>query len=245
MTQQEVNEEISILKKKMLYFLYGAILTLIVLLFVQKCTPEPSIGKVTITTKEVKGKFSAVKPVHDKISTTAIGQNLSKNDKSKNDKSKNDKNKRIEQYENSEQFFLKKKIDSLLVINKKIENDFANMPDSAKIYEYKKAIQLNKFSQTFDDKNITIDVSGVSRGTVENIKADYTIKPQKQEVPIKQRVFALKTGFEYGNTTTLTNSVFKGNIEVENKKGNSFGVSYDTDGRYWIRYSKTVFEIKR
>lgn len=235
MTQTEIDTEIKELKHKLFYFLYGAIMTIIVVSFIQKCTPEANRTTTTVTTKTVTGKFQSQKPINKPIGQKTSGQNLSKNDKSKGKQSTNDN---FNQSQDS-------LISELLAENEKLSRDYYLQSDSIKRGLYEKAIRLNKFSQTFDDQYLKIDVYGVSRGTVESMKADYTIKPQKQEVPIKKRVFALKTGVEYGNTTTLSNSVFKGNLEFENKKGNSFSFSYDTDSRYWLGYKKTIFEIKR
>lgn len=234
MTQTEIDIQIQELKHKLSYFLYGSLFTMIILFFVQKCTPEPSIANTqTITTKEVKGKFEAVKPVHEPIEKSSltenlpIGQNLSKNDKSKES--------------DSEKKALQDKIELLLDFNAQLEELYLKASQPKKDSLYKESIQLNKFSQTFDDENVKIDVSGIARGTVQSIKADYNIKKQ----PIKERVFALKTGVEYGNTTTLSNSVFKGNLEFENKKGNSFSYGYDTNHTHWLGAKITIFEIKR
>jgi len=232
MTQHEIDTEISQLKSKLAYFFYGAAFVLLMMFFVQKCTPEPT----TVKTEEVKGKFEAVKPKNEPIINTEplknvpIRQKLSKNDKSKNDNV---------QY-NAQNDSL---ISELLKENELLSRAYYDQNDSIKKGMFEKAIQLNKFSQTFDDQNVKIDVSGVARGTVESIKTDYTIK--SKQIPIKQRVFALKTGVEYGNTTSLSNSVFKGNLEFENKKGNSYNISYDTDSRYWLGAKFTIFEIKR
>lgn len=188
-----------------------------------------------VVVPEQKGSFKTNKvknePIIKSVTITqnGIGQKLSKNERSK------------EGPENNQ--FLDKKIDSLLKVNAYLLGLFEKSKGHQKDSLYQKAIQLNKFSHPFEDDKVKIDVSGISRGPVEAIKIDYTFK--EQQIPIKERVFALKTGVEYGNTTSLSNSVFKGNLEFENKKGNSYSISYDTDSRYWIGAKFTIFTIKR
>lgn len=214
---------------KFLKWLGIAVVIMLILMLFKKCNSnEPKITLQKVTTKEVKGGFESVTPKNNRIADvgkTIKGQNLS----------------------NSENAFLQEQIDKLLAENQKQSEEFAKSNDSLQKLLYEKAIQLNEFSQTFDDDKVKIDVSGIAQGTVKSMKANYTIKPQTIEVPVKQkeRVFALKTGIEYGNSIELNKGVFKGNLEFENRKGNSYGIGYDTDKRIYIGYKVTIFDIKR
>ncbi|EKT4500935.1 hypothetical protein JE952_002059 [Flavobacterium psychrophilum] len=194
-----------------------------------KCNRGVTVQKVT--TKEVSGSFKPKDVVNKPIYTGV--------------KTKKQPYINSEQLKNDE--FLQNEIDRLLAENKKQLNEFSNANDSLQLLLYEKSIQLNEFAQTFDDDKIKIDVSGLSQGTVKNIKANYTIKSQKIDVVVKQkeRIFALKTGAEYGNSRELNKGVLKGNLEFENRKGKSYSISYDTDKRIWIGCKLTLFEIKR
>ncbi|QRE03504.1 hypothetical protein [Flavobacterium psychrophilum] len=193
-----------------------------------KCNRSTTTQKVT--TKEVSGSFKLKDVVNKPIYTVV--------------KTKKQPYINSEQLKNDE--FLQNEIDRLLAENKKQLNEFANANDSLQLLLYEKSIQLNEFSQTFDDDKIKIDVSGLSQGTIKNIKANYTIKSQKIDVVVKkERIFALKTGLEYGNSIELNKGLFKANLEFENRKENSYSIGYDTDKRIWVGYKMTIFDIKR
>lgn len=221
-TQQELNRFYRMLKW------VGVIgISILIGILLQKCKSEPSVTTQKVTTKEVKGSFKPTEPKN-----TVIENNYYVNGKKQ--PSSNDE-------------FLQEQIDKLLAENQKQTEFFARSNDSLQTLLYEKAIKLNEFSQTFDDEKVKIDVSGIAQGKVKTIKADYFIKPQKIDVEVKQkqRIFALKLGAEYGNSLELNKGVFKGNIEFENKKGNSFSYSYDSDKRHWLGYKMTIFDIKR
>ena len=226
MTQNETDNEIKILKSKLLYFFYGAMLALFLIFSIKRCTPEPSIAKSQIV-KEQKGTFKSVKPINKPLivykEKFIKGQNLSK----------------------KERDFLQMQIDTLLYSNSILEKEFITKytNDSLKLEAYKKAITLNVFTQNLEDKKVKITASGITRGTLESIKLDYAIK--EQEIPIKQRIFALKTGLEYGNDTKLNKSVIKANLGIELKNGKTISFSYDTDSRYWLGYHFILFDIKK
>lgn len=221
-TQQELNRFYRMLKW------VGVIgISILIGILLQKCKSEPSVTTQKVTTKEVKGSFKPAEPKN-----TVIENNYYVNGKKQ--PASNDK-------------FLQEQIDKLLAENQKLVELFMAQSTEGKDSIYKEAIQLNEFSQTFDDDKVKIDVSGIAQGKVKTIKADYFIKPQKIDVEVKQkqRIFALKLGGEYGNSLELNKGVFKGNIEFENKKGNSFSYSYDSDKRHWLGYKMTILDIKR
>jgi hypothetical protein len=200
---------------------------ILISLMLHKCNnSEPSVTLQKVTTKEVKGSFES-----KEVKNVPVCSKMEHTEKSSA----------------TENEFLQEQIDKLLAENKKQSDDFAKANDSLQKLLYDKAIQLNEFSQTFDDDKVKIDVSGIAQGTVKNMQANYTIKPQIIEVPVKQkeRVFALKTGIEYGNSVELNKGVFKGNLEFENRKGNSYNAGYDTEKRIWVGYKITIFDIKR
>jgi hypothetical protein len=179
-----------------------------------------------ITIPAVSGKFESKKPIHTPISkmeTTEkrVGSKTEHTDK--------------------ENELLSK----LLAENERLKCDFEKASDSLKLVIYNQSIQLNNFTQTFDDANITATASGIVRGEIQSLKLDYTVKEKKVEIPKpKETVFRLLGGFEAGMSPALSNFTVKGNLFVQNKKGNLFSASYDTQQRIWVGYSASIFNIK-
>jgi len=143
--------------------------------------------------------------------------------------------------------FEQDEIDRLLQEQEQERLEFAKATDSLQQLLFAKAIEPKAFTSVFNDEFITIDINGIVKGEVKSITPKYTVKEREIEVAVKERsrVFALKAGVEYGNNLQFKNSVFKGNIEFENKKGNSFSYGYDTNKIHWIGGKFTIFEIKK
>lgn len=185
--------------------------------------------KSTVTAKvivpEVKGKFEAKKPVNVKIEPSSRRQ------------------------EKGKTVYKDNPIDPLLVAeNEKLKQDFAKEIDSLKrIIAYNKSVQLNKFSSDFEDDNVVININGIVQGEVKEITPSYTIKKKKVEVQVKPKetVFRLLGGFELGNNTKLDGFKAKGNLMLQNKKGNIISASFDTNQTIWLGYNFSIFDIKR
>ncbi len=236
MENQDINYEFNQSLKRLKDTFMGFFLAFLTFLFIHKCTGDVSPSVATTKIKEEKGKFEAIKPINIPIMANSPqlkkGQKLSKNNKSENDKWSNSTTLENEDY-----------IAELEKENEQLSRAYYLANDSVKKLMFEKANQLNKFSQTFDDDKVKIDVSGVSRGTVESIKADYTIK--ERQIPTKEQIFALRGGLEVGSQLPISSPIFKGNIEFENRKGNSFSYGYDTNKTHWIGAKMTVFRIKK
>lgn len=236
MENQDINYEFNQSLKRLKDTFIGFLIAFFVFLFIHKytCDVSPSVAMTKI--KEEKGKFEAIKPINIPIMANSPqlkkGQKVSKNVKSENDKWTNSTTLENEYY-----------IAELEKENEQLSRAYYLANDSVKKLMFEKANELNKFSQTFDDDKVKIDVSGVSRGTVESIKADYTIK--EKQIPTKEQIFALRGGLEVGSQLPISSPIFKGNIEFENKKGNSFSYGYDTNKTHWIGAKMTVFRIKK
>jgi len=105
---------------------------------------------------------------------------------------------------------------------------------------FKEAITVNEYNETFSDTLQTIQVYSKTRGqliaqSVKYVTNPYSIKV-KETVEIKKRS-SLSIGSEIGMPTiNLTNPVpiLKANAILTNKRGNTFSISYDTEGRAWV-----------
>jgi hypothetical protein len=200
-------------------------------LWLKGCTssnPEPQIAKVEVTVPEVQGKFAAQKPINTPIvkwsnSTTLKSKsNLPKNENTYFDKYK----KTIVQNEP-------------IVVNSEIKSD--------SIVKKPCEQQLNNFSTKFEDENLELNLEGVVQGEVKEITPSYKIKERKIETAVKEKqvAFRMLGGVEVGNTLVLDKFAVKANLMFQNKKGNIFSASMDTNKAIWVGYSASIFSIKR
>ena len=106
---------------------------------------------------------------------------------------------------------------------------------------YYKAIQTRKYHEKYEDKNITIDVFANTTGTLDSLGVKY--KTKEDSIKIKQPVFRLLAGPQLQiNNGQLFPAVSLG---VQNKKGNMFEGSYNTNGDFSIGYKHNIWTIKK
>jgi hypothetical protein len=129
----------------------------------------------------------------------------------------------------------KVKVDTVLYYKYTSEEDVA-IKDSI----FKESIFIREYNQSFEDSVQTVDVYSKVRGTLLEQSLKYKTKPY--QITLKDTVFLqpksyLSAGIELGLPTTPsvgTSPDFKGNVSLTNKRGNSFSVSFDTNGRFWV-----------
>lgn len=203
----------------------GWILLFIVLFFMKTCQPEPSFSKIEIPEK--KGKFEGKKPDHVEITPKII-------------------HTKENVYIKGEKVYIANPLNEVLLSeNERLKLDFEKANDSIKKLLYDNAISINKFSTTFEDENLLLNIDGIVRGEVQEVTPNYTIKKQTISVPVKQTIFRLLGGVEAGNTMQLNQLSFKANVGFQNKSGDVLNIGYDTQNVIWIGFSKSLFEIKR
>jgi len=215
--------------KEVLKYL-GWVLLFAVLWFKGCNRSEIPNSSVTVNIPEVKGKFEAKKPKHTSI--VMAKKRPEKEEKTHFDVSATTEKARIEMAKE----------------NEKLKQDFAKEKDSLKrIIAYNKSVQLNKFSTTFDDDNLLLNIDGIVQGEIKEITPSYTIKEKKVEVQVKPKatVFRLLGGLELGNNTKLDGFAAKANLMLQNKKGNIISGSFDTNQNIWIGYNFSIFDVKR
>jgi hypothetical protein len=183
---------------------------------------KPQLAKVIVP--EVKSKFETKKPLHEAVVkyslTTVKGKTIYK--------------------ENP--------IDEKLIAeNEKLKLDYAKANDSIQKLYFDKAVQLNKFSTKFEDDNLVLNINGIVQGEVKEITPNYIIKKREVEVPIKTKetVFRLLAGVEIGNNKSLNGFATKGNLMIQNRKGNIISGSFDTNQTIWIGYNFSILNIKK
>jgi hypothetical protein len=202
---------------------YLLIVVIIILLYKQ-CNQQPQLV-TKIVTKEVKGKFQEVKPIHDTILITRTLTN-----------SKEDK-------------FLQGQIEQLIKENKGLTEYFNEASDSVRLLMYERAVELKSFAHTFENDTIKATTSGIVQGEVKSIKLDYTIKPQTIEIPKpKEKVFSLLAGGGFGIDTELRQPIYKANLGFQNKKGNVYFASFQRIGSndfITAEINFNIFSIKK
>jgi hypothetical protein len=137
--------------------------------------------------------------------------------------------------------FYVNQIDKLFEENNKMQLEFLKMDSLQQIQAYNKAIEINAFKQSFDDKYINAQVSGEVMGNVKQMRLDYTIKPQELKVDAPKPKNNLYLGVNVANTIQLNKPLFNTSIGLQNKKGNILNFSFDTEKRIGIGYYKKLF----
>ena len=138
----------------------------------------------------------------------------------------------------------------IIEMTKKNEKDIENFKkanDSLKKELYERSIALNKFSTTFDDGNLTLNINGIVKGEVQEITPSYVIKEKKISVEVKPKktVFRFLAGIEAGNSIGIYNFIARANLMFQNKNGNIISASIDTNNTIWVGYNLSIFNIKR
>lgn len=207
---------------------FGWILAISLLLWVKSCNPEPKTKIVTVTIPEKKGSFTPVKPDNTKISQT-------KWEKGDPVITENPFNKELLKDNKNLKDIIKAANDSI--------NKFKSVNDSIKLKMFTEVNQINAFSSKFEDDNIILNINGIARGEVKEITPSYTIKQQRIDVPIQEKLPALRVygGGEVGNTKILDELSFKGSVLFQNRKGNIISAGYDTDNKIWLGYYRSIF----
>lgn len=207
------------------------LLIAILFLWLKGCSSnEPALAK-TIQTKEVKGKFEPVKPIQKPIIITIPGSN------------------EIVYEESGTEKFLQSQIDQLVSENKALQEFYNEASDSLKNALYQKAIEVNSFSQIFEDDKLKATSSGLVRGEIQSLKLDYIIKPQSIELPKQKETFIrVLAGAGVGMNKELNQFSWKANLGLQNKKGNIIRASVQRIGAqqyYLAEYDISILNWKR
>jgi hypothetical protein len=201
--------------KRINYLTWLGWIILFIVLWFQGCNPEPQYAeKIKVITKEVKGSIVTKEKVINvpiNIKDT-VGTG-----------------------------FYVNQIDKLFEENNKMQLEFLKMDSLQQIQAYNKAIEINAFKQTFDDKYINAQVSGEVMGNVKQMRLDYTIKPQELKVDAPKPKNNLYLGVNVANTLQLNKPLFSAGIGIKNKRGNIINASFDTEKRIGIGYYKKLF----
>lgn len=186
-------------------------------LFFKGCNPEPQTAeKIKVVTKEVKGSIVT----NEKVINIPIVRTVK---------------------DTAGTGYYVNQIDKLFDENNKMQLEFLKMDSLSKIEAYNKAIQINAFKQSFDDKYINAQVTGEVAGEVKQMRLDYTIKPQEIKVDAPKRKIKVLGGVFIANDIQLKKPLFGAELNILNKKGNLLKIAYDTEKRIYFGYSNKLF----
>ena len=133
-------------------------------------------------------------------------------------------------------------------INKKLVDAYTSQNDSLKRLQlYVDSIEEREQTQTFDNKDIKVDVWTKVRGTLLDQKIFYKVKSQeiKVEVPKKETVFAIYAGGGISDNALLNNFSAQAEIGLQLKSGDIISAGYDTQKNISIKYTKQIFNYKK
>lgn len=125
--------------------------------------------------------------------------------------------------------------------------EYKKANDSLKQKLFESAVTVNEYKEVFEDSIQTITVDANVTGKLNSIAVGYKTKPRTivvdtsltVEVPENSR--SLSPYIETGIPTQIElnpNIVFKGGIDYTTKKNWTYGLSYDTEKRVWLKIGK-------
>lgn len=206
--------------KKLIYPII--IIVLLFVIFLQRsCNNKelPSIQNQEVTIPSQHGSFNSLKPV--KIHNTIIKDSI---------------------------IFKNKTISVINPLDKELVINYLKAKDSIdKLNLFINAVKINKYKENFDNKDISLTIEAETTGTLNYIKPTYIIKEKTIDVPvkIKQTVFAIYTGVETYNNTSLNNFGVKIDLGIQNKKGDIYTAGFDTNNNIYIGYKLRLINIKK
>jgi hypothetical protein len=130
-------------------------------------------------------------------------------------------------------------------INKDLENKYLTAKKNNDSLQmellYYKAIQTRKYHEKYEDNNITIDVYANTTGTLDSLGVKY--KTKEDSIKVKQPVFRLLAGpqLQINNGEIFPAA----SIGIQNKKGNIFEGSINTNKDIMFGYKHNIWTIKK
>lgn len=134
-------------------------------------------------------------------------------------------------------------------VNVQLAEDYLKAKDSiSKLKLYIDAIQIRRYTKSFNDENVDIVVEAETTGTLNWIKPSYVIKERKEKVSIKEKetIFALYGGFSVGNNIKLDAATLNAKVGIQNRKGDIFMAEYGVlDQSYHVGYLHRFINFKK
>lgn len=125
---------------------------------------------------------------------------------------------------------------------------YTKLKDSvAKESMFKEAIKIREYNQDFSDEHQAVDVYSKVRGTLLEQSVKYKTEPKTiivkdtVKIPVKNKFYiSTELGIPIAPRPNV-GPVLKGGLVFQNKRGNTFSLSYDTEGRVWAGKTFKIF----
>lgn len=228
MTQINLNSPIILFAVKAMKYLFVAIIFHFAIQWFGGCSSDKNKTTQKVIVPAVSGKFESKKPESKPLEIKQTPVTEIKKDG-------------LVYVENPLNEKLLKENDSLKI-------NYAIISDSLKTKAYEKAIELNKFSSIFEDKYIKLTINGISRGEVQEITPEYTLKQREIEAVIKETKLRVLLGGSVGINKDLNQGIYKLDLNLQNKKGDMISGEYlrVNDQSYgMVGIKKSILNIKR
>jgi hypothetical protein len=112
-------------------------------------------------------------------------------------------------------------------VNDSLVQAYQNVKDSLERFKlYLKAIEVKRFSNTFNDSNLTLTISGQVQGELLSLSPNYTIKARTVEAPSKDLHFRVLLGASVQNNLSFDDFSYSLNLGLQNSKGQVYRLGY-------------------
>lgn len=134
-------------------------------------------------------------------------------------------------------------------VNVQLAEDYLKAKDSiSKLKLYIDAIQVRRYTQSFNDDEVDITIEAETTGKLNWVKPKYVVKTKKVLIPIKHKetVFAVFGGSSVGSNVSLNKLSLNINGAIQNKKGDLFTAQYGVfDKSYQVGYMFRFINFKK
>lgn len=128
------------------------------------------------------------------------------------------------------------KIDTLYI------KQFEKAPDSTKTEMFIESNRIRQYTNVFKDSLADVSIFTETKGELLKMVPTVTIKAR---LPEKKTVFAVYGGTEIYNNLQFNNFGVKANLMFQNKKGDLFTGSCDTNKNIYFGYNLRFINIKK
>lgn len=118
---------------------------------------------------------------------------------------------------------------------------FEYATDSVQFNMFTNATKIRSYKNEFKDSVADVSIYTETKGELLKIVPAIHVKQVKKV----ETVFALYTGLEIYNNTSLSNSGIKVDLGIQNKRGDIYTAGYDTNKNIFIGYKLRLINIKK
>ena len=135
-------------------------------------------------------------------------------------------------------------------VNKKLAREYLKAiseNDSLKALNlYLSAVQIRKYKEVFEDKNVKTTVYAQTTGTLDSLRLEYDRKEIEVDIPRKKEAYvSLLGGVNVENNINTLSPVLGVNVGVQLKENDIFLLGINKNQTISASYIKNIFTIKK